>query len=79
MQMDIHCLLYCLRVAFFQRGENLMVLTQEHLRRGDMVQAHVAHAVDGRLDVFNGIPRELALGDLRQFLVKLVVQLEKVV
>ena len=42
-----------------------------------MVEAHVAHAVDGSFDVFNGIPRELALGDLRQFLVELVVQLEK--
>lgn len=42
-----------------------------------MVEAHVAHAVDGRFDVFDGIPRELTLGDLRQFLVELVVQLEK--
>ena len=44
-----------------------------------MVETHIAHAVDGSFDVFDGIPRELALGDLRQFLVELVVELEKVV
>ncbi|SVZ32315.1 Uncharacterised protein [Klebsiella pneumoniae] len=79
MQMDIHCLLYCLRVAFFQRGENLMVLTQEHLRRGDMVQAHIAHAVDGGFNIFHRIPCQLTIGNDRQLLVKLIIKQEKVV
>src|SRR5690606_412257 len=44
-----------------------------------MIKAHVAHAVNGGFDIFNGIPGQLTISDLGQLLVKLIIKLEKVV
>jgi hypothetical protein len=44
-----------------------------------MVKAHIAHTVHGRFEVFNGIPGKLTVGNLREFLVKLIIQLEKII
>ncbi len=44
------------RHRVFQRGENLMMLAQKHLRRGDMVQTHIADAIDGGFNIFHCLP-----------------------
>ena len=79
MQMDTHGFFYRLGIAFFQRGENLMMLAQKHLRRGDMVQTHIADAIDGGFNIFHRLPGQLTVGDNRQLLVKFIIEQEKVV
>ena len=79
MQMDTHGFFYRLGIAFFQRGKNLMMLAQKHLRRGDMVQTHIADAIDGGFNIFHRIPGQLTVGDNRQLLVKFIIEQEKVV
>jgi Nitrate/nitrite transporter len=46
---------------------------------GTMIKTHIAHAVNGGFDVFDGVPRQLTIRNLRQLLVKLVIELEKVI
>ena len=43
-----------------------------------MIEAHIAHPVNGGFNILDGIPGELAVGDLRELLVKFVIQLEKI-
>ena len=43
-----------------------------------MIEAHIAHPVDGSFNIFDGIPGLLAVRDLRELLVKFVIQLEKI-
>ena len=44
-----------------------------------MIEAHVAHPVNGGLDILDGIPGQLAVCNLRQLLVKLIIKLEEIV
>ena len=79
LQMLGHCLLDGIGVVFFQRGKNIEVLTEQHFRRGDVIEAHVTYAVDSGLDIFDGVPCQLAVGNGCQFLVKIVIQLEEII
>ncbi len=76
--MHGHCFIDGLNIPLFQRVENIQMLTQQHFRGGDVVEAHVAHAVDGGFDVFDGVPGELAVGNLRQQLVKLIIERKEI-
>jgi hypothetical protein len=42
-----------------------------------MIEAHVADPVNCRFNILDGIPRQLTVGNQRQFLVKLIIQLKK--
>jgi hypothetical protein len=42
-----------------------------------MIEAHVADPVNGRFNILDGIPRQLTVGNQRQFLVKFIIQLKK--
>ncbi|AEW73458.1 hypothetical protein EcWSU1_02021 [Enterobacter ludwigii] len=77
--MQRHRFFYTVLIALFQRTENIMMLSEQHFRWGDVVEAHIAHAVDGGFDVFNRVPGQLTVRNLRQLLVKLVIKLEEVV
>jgi hypothetical protein len=44
---------------------------------GNMIEAHVADPVNGRFNILDGIPRQLTVGNQRQFLVKFIIQLKK--
>ena len=44
-----------------------------------MIEAHITHAVDGGLDVLNGIPGQLTIRYLCQFLVEFIIELEEIV
>lgn len=44
-----------------------------------MIEAHIAHPVNGGFDVLYRIPRQLAVGNQRQLLVKLIVKLEEII
>ncbi len=39
-----------------------------------MVETHIAHAINGRFQVLNGIPRQLTVGNLRQELMEVVIK-----
>lgn len=43
-----------------------------------MVEAHIAHAINGRFQVLNGIPRQLTVGNLRQELMEVVIKFKKI-
>ncbi len=42
-----------------------------------MVETHIAHAINGRFQVLNGIPRQLTVGNLRQELMEVVIKFKK--
>ena len=77
--MQRHRFFHTVRVAFFQRAENIMMLSEQHFRRGDVIEAHIAHAVNGGLDVLDGVPGQLTIRDLRQLLVEFIVKLEEII
>ncbi|QZE47036.1 hypothetical protein Cf24236_2281 [Citrobacter farmeri] len=79
LQMLGHCLLDGIGVVFFQRGKNIEVLTEQHFRRRDVIEAHVTYAVDSGLDIFDGVPCQLAVRNGCQFLVKIVIQFEEII
>jgi hypothetical protein len=67
------------RRLFFQRIKNILMLAQQHFRGRYMVEAHIAHAIHGRFEVFNRIPGQLTIGNLRELLVKFIIQLEEII
>ncbi len=44
-----------------------------------MVETHIAHAINGRFQVLNGIPRQLTVGNLRQELMEVVIKFKKII
>ena len=44
-----------------------------------MIETHITHAVDGGLDVFDGVPGQLAIRNLRQLLVEFIIKLEEII
>ncbi|VFS55577.1 Uncharacterised protein [Raoultella planticola] len=79
MQVNIHRGTDRIGITVFQGLKNLMVLTQQHLRRRNVIEAHVADPVNCRFNILDGIPRQLTVGNQRQFLVKLIIQLKKII
>ena len=76
--MQAHRLFNRIRVAGHQRLENIIMLAQHHIGSSDVIEAHVAHPLYAGLNLFNGIPGELAVGNLRKLLMKLIIQLVKI-
>lgn len=44
-----------------------------------MVETHIAHAINGRFQVLNGIPRQLTVGNLGQELMEVVIKFKKII
>ena len=79
LQMQRHRFFHSVRVTFFERAENIVMLSEQHFRWRDVIETHIPHAIDGGFDVFDGVPGELAIRNLRQFLVEFIIELEEVI
>ncbi|VFS73150.1 Uncharacterised protein [Raoultella terrigena] len=44
-----------------------------------VIEAHIAYPVNRRLNILHGVPGKLAVGNKRQLLMKLIVQLEEII